>query len=525
MRPKTRKAVDDYLQELLAGSGVEARRVAGRGRCLFATRKPSGEPPLVFIDNPLGGAVQAAPRTKPGFACALCGHALGSPADHVRRLLGDGASKLPAAAEAPPDSVLEESVSDVRSGRPLFAKGRRPSLCGGRCLAEYDRIFQPLFANLEATRRFARHAKKTDCVFYMLALKLICWALAEFRRTGDACRAAAPLRALHGRPFWDAVEPPESPAAAAQWRERMQKDTERSRLLALEALKAAPLPAGWPFLEPRGYAHLLGSLCCNAIAVAYASPLVSHVLQVDACVDGPERRAAMAELEPFVRALQSARAPGTQSAGEDSDSDSDAADGKSLTDDRTFSWDLPSGRHLSFSTSLFPWYKGYAVFPRLSLANHSCDPTCGVEFTWGAAVLLCAQPTSTVSAGGELTISYLDASLGTQVSDGDAARQRRQRFLRPYGFVCSCPKCGAGDREATPSQGKRRRRQQQQQRRKEKEEVPREPQDVGPAQAAGPAPKQLKVVPLIQEPCPACDGSGDLLGDPCSFCEGTGQAA
>lgn len=329
----------------------------------------------------------------------------------------------------------------------MFAKGRRPTFCSARCLSEYDRIFQPLFSQAVAARRFAEHAKKTECVFYLLALKLICWVLAEFRRTGDSCRAAAPLRVLYGRPYWDAVDAPDDAAAAREARSRLQEDTEQSRLLAIAALGAAcPLPAGWPFLDPEGYAHLLGALCCNAIAVVYATPVVHHVLQIDAMVECDERQEAMVALEPFVRALlksgnrRKEKRKRKFSSGDDSDSD--MADGGPQADERQLCWSLPGGRQLEFSTSLFPSYKGYAVFPRLALANHSCAPNCAVEFTFAGSMFLLTQPQACVSAGDELTISYLDASLGTTAAEGDADRARRRRLLQPYGFVCSCAKCG-----------------------------------------------------------------------------------
>ena len=44
------------------------------------------------------------------------------------------------------------------------------------------------------------------CSFHLLALKLICFCLAE--------RCDAPLRALCGRPYWDAVDQPKVSAEA-----------------------------------------------------------------------------------------------------------------------------------------------------------------------------------------------------------------------------------------------------------------------------------------------------------------------
>eukprot|EP00971_Amphidinium_carterae_P084407 1670583-Amphidinium_carterae.1 len=87
------------------------------------------------------------------------------------------------------------------------------------------------------------HGWYQDCPFYVLALKLICWVIAEYRRTGDSEAAAAPLRVVESagdyttasdcksaRPYWDAVDMPAvcSEKEAARLQRGLRKDVERS---------------------------------------------------------------------------------------------------------------------------------------------------------------------------------------------------------------------------------------------------------------------------------------------------------
>jgi SET and MYND domain-containing protein len=79
---------------------------------------------------------------------------------------------------------------------------------------------------------------------------------------------------------------------------------------------------------------------------------------------------------------------------------------------------------------------GIALFDRLSLLNHSCDPNAVVLFDGAAAILRALKP---IAAGDELTISYID-----RASD---RYERRQQLLSQYFFTCSCSRCSgpAGD--------------------------------------------------------------------------------
>uniref|UniRef100_A0AAJ7TJB2 [histone H3]-lysine(4) N-trimethyltransferase n=1 Tax=Petromyzon marinus TaxID=7757 RepID=A0AAJ7TJB2_PETMA len=79
---------------------------------------------------------------------------------------------------------------------------------------------------------------------------------------------------------------------------------------------------------------------------------------------------------------------------------------------------------------------GVAIYPSLSLLNHSCDPSCVVVFE-GSMMLLRAM--RDIPAGEELCISYIDTL--------SPSRTRRQELLRRYYFTCQCSLCeqGLGD--------------------------------------------------------------------------------
>ena len=284
-----------YVREL-ASNDFEVKNIAGRGRGLYATKEPVGQPALVFSEAPLGRVIQISPGYTRGLACALCGHALGSPAWHLQKLTG--------LQECADGEVLNDCFSDVVEGEPLFSKVS-PLFCSTVCLDEFERILGRLRSKRQAAQRFARYSRKVGCVFHMLALKLICWSLAEMEAK-PAERAAAPLKALCSRLYWEAIDMPSDKARAAALKVRLQQETETSRKLALKALGS--LPAGWEFLEPDGYAKLLGSLCCNCTVVAYLSPVLQHILQVDVMPACAAKTSAIQALEPWIRALVAAPA-------------------------------------------------------------------------------------------------------------------------------------------------------------------------------------------------------------------------
>lgn len=73
---------------------------------------------------------------------------------------------------------------------------------------------------------------------------------------------------------------------------------------------------------------------------------------------------------------------------------------------------------------------GIALFDRVSLLNHSCDPNAVVLFDGTAAIVRALRP---LAAGEEITISYIDRATD---------RHERQRsLLSQYFFTCACARC------------------------------------------------------------------------------------
>ena len=285
---------DLYLGELV-GKSLEVRSTPERGRGLYATKRPVGQPALIFTESSLGKIIQVSPCYKRGLACSLCGHVLGSPVWQLQKLTG-----LQRRADS---DILNESLSEILEGQPLFSRVP-PLFCSIACLREHERILGRLRSQRKAARLFARYSRKVGCVFHMLALKLLCWCIAEVEKSPE--RAAAPLRALCSRLYWEAVDMPSEPAEQAAFKAKLQKETEISRQLALRALgpglELLPIDLK-QFLEPVGYAKLLGSLCSNCTSVKYISPVLQYILQIDSMKDGACKTAAIRELEPWIRSL------------------------------------------------------------------------------------------------------------------------------------------------------------------------------------------------------------------------------
>ncbi|CAE7213582.1 DHRSX, partial [Symbiodinium necroappetens] len=400
---------DLYLGELV-GKSLEVRSTPERGRGLYATKRPVGQPALIFTESSLGKIIQVSPCYKRGLACSLCGHVLGSPVWQLQKLTG-----LQRRADS---DILNESLSEILEGQPLFSRVP-PLFCSIACLREHERILGRLRSQRKAARLFARYSRKVGCVFHMLALKLLCWCIAEVEKSPE--RAAAPLRALCSRLYWEAVDMPSEPAEQAAFKAKLQKETEISRQLALRALgpglELLPIDLK-QFLEPVGYAKLLGSLCSNCTSVKYISPVLQYILQIDAMKDGACKTAAIRELEPWIRSL--AKNP------LDMDG-SDVGEAAGEDEQKLISWS--AAKPLHFSTALIPPFRGYAIFPRMALMNHSCKPSCGIEFDFAGRIFVLQQPYVDIKPGVELTISYLDSSLESeerlQVQKTKSARSQR----------------------------------------------------------------------------------------------------
>ena len=74
---------------------------------------------------------------------------------------------------------------------------------------------------------------------------------------------------------------------------------------------------------------------------------------------------------------------------------------------------------------------GLGLYPRVSLLNHSCVPSC--HFTARPHGALHVRPRLHLHPGDELTVHYCDLY--------DTREERGRQLLREKGFVCRCPRC------------------------------------------------------------------------------------
>ena len=81
----------------------------------------------------------------------------------------------------------------------------------------------------------------------------------------------------------------------------------------------------------------------------------------------------------------------------------------------------------------------WALFPALSMLNHSCAPN--VEWRFNTAgdgrATVCVRTLRALEAGEELTVSYLPPRLLEPGRDGE----RKAKLRDGFGFVCACSRC------------------------------------------------------------------------------------
>ncbi|CAI2185125.1 7862_t:CDS:10 [Funneliformis geosporum] len=73
---------------------------------------------------------------------------------------------------------------------------------------------------------------------------------------------------------------------------------------------------------------------------------------------------------------------------------------------------------------------GVAVYPNVSLINHSCRPNCIIIFEKSKMIVRCIEP---IVIGQEITINYTDLS--------QSGEERRKELQDRYFFLCRCELC------------------------------------------------------------------------------------
>lgn len=87
---------------------------------------------------------------------------------------------------------------------------------------------------------------------------------------------------------------------------------------------------------------------------------------------------------------------------------------------------------------------GVALYPALSLFNHSCMPNCAAVDDGTGSKRVCAIKTLVaVPPGEELTISYIDLDLTREL--------RQDKLEESYAFRCTCARCRAPDADDSPA--------------------------------------------------------------------------
>ena len=309
-------------------------------------------------------------------ACERCCKPLGTMAMQAAHLAGDGHEvELPLAGDD--ESVLADDV-------PCKTK------CGARyCSRSCQEADAPAHAMLcrgtskvaaAAIKKFESHAMETEELF-LFAARFVVHAIAS------GTQSLSPFAALCRVPFWDLSDEGMDKTEEEKEEVRNECDTSRRLLLSVLSATASVRASSWLTLE--AYGGLLGAIRRNAILVELSHPL----------------RDLLPMLSEW-RQVQPAS----------------SAEGKAV------------GAMLDALPRPLPECLWSAVYPRISCVNHSCRPSCEVQWfdeSHGGTLVA----TRNIRKGEELYISYIPETV-----QADSVHARRAS-LRDYGFECDCDKC------------------------------------------------------------------------------------
>eukprot|EP00927_Polykrikos_kofoidii_P055665 TRINITY_DN49885_c0_g1_i1.p1 TRINITY_DN49885_c0_g1~~TRINITY_DN49885_c0_g1_i1.p1 ORF type:complete len:479 (+),score=93.59 TRINITY_DN49885_c0_g1_i1:28-1437(+) len=381
------------------------------------------------------------------LACDHCSRLLGT-LDFQFQLLGvptirpDDDDGVAQSAELPALEKSERFLAKAHRGWALWRD--EGWYCSVDCENCHKNDFAALRGQEAKVRSFVEHALETRTPFYVMALKAL-------------LKDPALLPQLMRRPYWECVDLPET--EVEEFVAELQADLDTSFGLLRQ------LNFDGNLATREEYASLVGSLCLNAVAVKFPHPLIMYMQEVDQGLGGVEAKQTLVPLLENIRQRRHRNAMLTQTAKfgcaagaqvtkdnaacRDDASDDDAAESESVESESDFEddvlefkWDLGETQ-FTFSSRLFPPFKGHGLFPRLSAVNHSCEPNAEVFYAGSGDLLLLAR--RTLRAGEEVTISYVDHE------EEDA--EERQKELKPYGFRCDCRRCNPRKRKALKHRG------------------------------------------------------------------------
>ena len=190
------------------------------------------------------------------------------------------------------------------------------------------------------------------------------------------------------------------------------------------------------------YASLCGATQMNALAVKVPHPLMKYVVSTVAAEGALTEHVQWLAREKADRVAKKASeeekvldgAMDIDDIDLDSDSDDDETREAAKDERYSFRWGYGDDEGFDFDTTVFPAFKGAAIFPLASSLNHSCDPNCEVAYVDDSRVHILAK--RTIGRDEECTIAYVDPDL-----DGE---ERREELKETYGFDCECDVCIAG---------------------------------------------------------------------------------
>ena len=451
----TPQQVQQHHRTLLDGAPVQAKATPGKGNGLFATIAIE-EGTVLFTDEPLGWQ----PREGGDGNCTACGRFFGTASDQLHRLMGGAGEPIdvppipdqPAASSVWKDAETDEAAP-VCCG--MCAQTVRRSFAASTILLNQQQQQDELMASWSANQ------------FLLLGAQLVAALVSSFEAASTADRAAGvhllPLAAL-ASPSWREAAVPDEGMSAAVHRRAIETELSASLSMLREAY-AEPLrrhPELAAVLDDELWARAVGACARNSISVQVPHPLVYYISHVDALPPNePLRGKAQARLASGIATLLQAEAEAEEEGEEEEESDEEEEaegeedeDGEEEDDDDSdedsdeedeeeeehFEWslggaDLKEGgeRVLKFSSRLFPPHKGFSVYPRVSLANHSCEPNCQVAYMENNQALLVSL--RDLGPGEEVSISYVSAAV--------PYAERQAKLRARYGFTCICSLCRA----------------------------------------------------------------------------------
>ena len=397
--------------------------------------------------------------------CAVCGASFGSLAEQLAELSGMTRVKLPTF----PDLHLPAK----RETTGIVGEQRLCEDCHTLYSPRADGVTKTLVAQQEEQDELT--ASWSANQFILLGAQAVSLMISRYYHDPMLV-----FDALASPPWWQVC--PQDPNISDKAQHAKMRDELTSALATLHETYSELSEFG---LE--SWARVVGAMARNAITVQIPSPVVGYLVRLEEAPTSAKKRKLMSSIAKVVEKLkeqaeEDGREEEEEEEKEDGEEEEEKEDGEEddeetedgeeeessededgfFEEDIEFVWEIdgsdtkaggrenagrsrgekvggsqgggsktPATYRLEFSSRLFPSAKGWAVYPLLSLANHSCDPNCKVTFSDSNMVSLITL--REIASGEELTLSYVDVHANLE--------KRRGKLQARYGFHCVCSKC------------------------------------------------------------------------------------